>query len=186
MRRNLLFVVLLVLQAPLWTGCTALLWERSTLSTYYHAANPANLQVYYSDERKDLLVQYDEARNKEKSVRTRYYWLQPNVKLTDHGRKPNFTRPPVSLDAMQLLPQTPIAFNPTPPALKELHLVCRPDDIRFEIYSGTNQLKSCILPDYDGQQKTALKVLLTPPAVLVDATVLGALFYLVFYVNTDD
>src|SRR5437899_6906912 len=160
MRRNLLSVVLLVVQLPLLTGCTAVLWERSTFSTYYHAANPANLQVYYSDERKDLLVQYDEAGNKEKTVCTRYYWLQPNLKLTEQGRKPNFAPPPVSLDDKQLLPQTPIAFNPAPPGLKGLYLVCRPDDIRFEVYSGTNQLKSCILPDYDGGQKTALKVLL--------------------------
>ena len=186
MRRNLILLVLVILQAPLWTGCTALLWERSTFSTYCHAANPANLQVYYSDERKDLLVQYDEARNKEKTVCTRYYWLQPNVKLTEQGRKPNFAQPPVSLDDMQLLPQTPIAFNPTPPGLKGLYLVCRPNDIRFDVYSGTNQLNSCILPDYDGEQKTALKVLLTPPAVIVDATLIGAAIYLLFYVNTGD
>jgi len=185
MRRNLLLALLLVVQAPLWTGCTALLWERSTFSTYYHATSPANLQVYYSDERKDLLVQYDESRNKEKAARTRYYWLEPNVKLTEQGRKPMFARP-VSFDGLQLLPQTPIAFNPTPAGLKGLYLVCRPDNIRFKVYSGTNQLNSCILPDYDGVQKTALKVLLTPPAVIVDATVIGAAIYLLFYVNTGD
>lgn len=85
-----------------------------------------------------------------------------------------------------MLPQTPVAFSPAPPALKGFYLVCRPDDIRFQVYSGTNQLRSCILPDYDGEQKTALKILLTPPAVLVDATVIGAAIYLLFYLNSDD
>jgi hypothetical protein len=61
MKRNLCLLLLLIVQAPLWTGCTALLWERSTFSTYYHAAGPPNLQLYYSDERNDLLVQYDES-----------------------------------------------------------------------------------------------------------------------------
>src|SRR5215475_9823664 len=97
MKRNFFLLLLLVLQAPLWAGCTAMLWERSTFSNYYHAAGPPNLQLYYSDERNDLLVQYNESRNKEKKVRTRYYWLEPNVKLTGAGRKPIFVDH-VSLD----------------------------------------------------------------------------------------
>jgi hypothetical protein len=180
-----LFVVLLVLQAPLWTGCTAMLWERSTFANYYHAAGPPNLQLYYSDERNDLLVQYDESRNKEKKVRTRYYWLEPNVKSTEAGRKPVFVKH-ASLDGLQVLPQTPVLLDPIPPGMNGLYVVCRPDDIRFQVYSGTNEVNSYILPDYDGGQKTALKILLTPPAVLVDATVLGAAIYLLFYLNSGD
>lgn len=185
MRRNLLLVALLLVQLPLWTGCTALLWEKSTLSTYYHPAGPPNLQLYYSEEQKDFLVQYDESRNREKTIHTRYYWLKPNVKLTEGGRKPEFLDL-ASVDGLQQLPQTPLPLNPPPPGLNGLYVVYRPDDIRFQVYSGTNQIRSYILPDYDANQKTALKVLLTPPAVIVDATVIGAVIYLVLYVNTDD
>jgi hypothetical protein len=185
MKRNLFLLSLFILPAPLWTGCTALLWEKSTLPTYYHPAGPPNLQLYYSEQQKDFLVQYDESRNREKKIHTRYYWLKPNVKLTDGGHKPVFLDV-VAVDGMQQLPQTPLLLNPPPPALNGLYVVCRPDDIRFQVYSGTNQIRSCILPDYDAHQKTALKVLLTPPAVIVDATVIGGLIYLLFYVNTDD
>jgi hypothetical protein len=185
MKRNFFFLLLLILQVPLWTGCTALLWEKSTFSTYYHPAGPPNLQLYYSEQQNDFLVQYDESRNREKTIRTRYYWLKPNVKLTEGGHKPVF-QDVVAVDGLKLLPQTPLLLNPPPPALNGLYVVCRPDDIRFQVYSGTNQIHSYILPDYDANQKTALKVLLTPPAVIVDATVIGAVIYLLFYVNTDD
>jgi hypothetical protein len=184
MKRNFFLLLLLILQAPLWTGCTALLWEKSTLSTYYHPAGPPNLQLYYSEAQKDFLVQYDESRNKETKIHTRYYWLKPNVKLTEGGRRPVFLDV-VTVDGLKQLPQTPIVLNPPPPGLNGLYVVCRPDDIRFQLYSGTNQIHSYILPDYDANQKTALKVLLTPPAVIVDATVIGAVIYLLFYVNTD-
>src|SRR6185369_9669816 len=128
MKRNFFLFLLLILQSPLWTGCTALLWERSTLSTYYHPAGPPNLQLYYSEAQKDFLVQYDECRNKEKTIRTRYYWLEPNAKFTERGRKPLFLDV-VAVDGLQLLPQTPMLLSPPPPALNGLYVVCRPDDI---------------------------------------------------------
>jgi hypothetical protein len=183
MRRNLLLVALLLVQLPLWTGCTALLWEKSTFSTYYHPAGPPNLQLYYSEQQNDFLVQYDESRNKEKTFCTRYYWLKPNVKLTEGGHKPVF-QDVVAVDGLKLLPQTPLLLNPPPPGLNGLYVVCRPDDIRFQVYSGTNHLNSCILPDYDADQKTALKVLLTPPAVIADASLIGAVIGLLIFMNS--
>jgi hypothetical protein len=173
MRRKLGLLLALILQLPLWSGCTAVLWERSTFSGYYHVGNPPNLQVYYSERRGDLLVQYDESRDKEKKVRRRYYWLEPNVELTESGLKPKFARS-VSIDALQPVPQTPILLDPIPPAFNGLYVLYRPNDIRFAVYSGTNQVNSYTLPDYDGDQKVALKILLTPAALAVDATVMGA------------
>lgn len=165
--------LLLVVQASLGTGCTVMLWERTTFSTYYHAADPSNLQVYYSELRQDFLVQYDESRDKKRKVRTRYYWLEPNVKLTEAGRKPKFSEP-TSLEGMQLLPQTPILLDPLPPGLKSLYVVCKPRDLHFKVYSGTNEINTYVLPDYDSNEQIALKILLTPPALAADATLVGA------------
>jgi hypothetical protein len=185
MKRNLLSLLLLVIQVPLWTGCTVMLWDRTTFSTYYHAADPSNLQVYYSEERRDLLVQYDEARETEKAVRRRYYWLEPNVQLTEEGRKPKFCEPG-SFDRMQMLSQTPVAMNPTPSGMNGLYVVNKPRDLRFTIYSGTNEINSYILPDYDADQQIALKILLTPPALAADATVAGALLGLYCWIHSSD
>ena len=173
------------LPAPLWSGCTVMLWNRTTFSTYYHAANPSNLQVYYSEEHKDLLVAYDESRELEKKVRKRYYWLEPNAELTDQGRKPQFCQP-VSLENLRPLPQSPVAMNPPPPGLNDLYIVNKPHDLRFTVYSGTNEVNSYILPDYDADQKVFVKILLTPPALAADATLAGAVIGLYCLAHSDD
>src|SRR5215470_7785978 len=105
MKRNLYLLLLLILQAPLWTGCTAMLWNKSTFSTFYHPADPANLQLYYSEQRKDLLVQYDESREREKKVRRRCYWLEPNLTIANNGHKPQFIVD-ISLDGLTPVPLT--------------------------------------------------------------------------------
>ncbi len=184
MRRNFGLLLLLALQLPLWSGCTAVLWQRSTFAAYYHVANPPNLQVYYSEQRKDLLVQYDESRDLEKKVHRRYYWLQPNKALTENGRKPKFAGSG-SRDGLQPLPLTPVLLDPIPPGLNGLYVLCPPDELRFTVCSGTNQIKSCILPDYDGDQKVALKIFLTPGALAVDATLIGALIELYSLAQSD-
>jgi len=184
MKRNLFLLLLLVFHAPLWNGCTVMLWERTTFSKYYHAADPAGLQVYYSEERQDLLVQYDESQETRKKVRTRYYWLEPNVKLTEAGRKPKFCQPG-SLERMQLLPQTPVLLEPLPPGLNGLYVVCKPHDLHFKVYSGTNEVNTYILPDYDANEQIALKILLTPPALAADATLVGAVIGLLCIIHSD-
>ena len=52
--------MLLAIQTIFVSGCTTALWDRSTFAREYHPADPRNLRLYYSGERKDILVQYDE------------------------------------------------------------------------------------------------------------------------------
>src|SRR5215470_4941782 len=147
MKRNLFLLLLLILQAPLWTGCTAMLWNKSTFSRYYHPADPANLRLYYSDARKDLLVQYDESREREKKVRRRSYWLEPNLTMTHNGGKPQFVGP-VSLEGLAPVPLTATRSDAPSPGFKGLYVVCETHDPRFTLYSGTNELDACTLPIY--------------------------------------
>jgi hypothetical protein len=187
MKRNLLLFLLFVLQSPLWTGCTALLWNKSTIATYYHPTDPANLQLYYSDARKDLLVQYDESREREKKVQRRSYWLEPNLTLVNNAQKPQF------VDAVSLNGLTPLPLTVTPPVsppigFKGLYVVCQTHDPRFTLFSGTNELHACTLPIYHADQQVALKVLLTPLALVADATLVGGFFglWLAANSNSDD
>jgi hypothetical protein len=179
MNRTLPLLLSLALATPLWTGCTAVLWEKSTFATYHHVADPINLQVYHSDDRNDLLVQYDESCNRETAASTRYYWVQPNQVLTESGKKPMFDEN-VSLVGLALLPQASSSANPVSTGLHGLYIVRRAGDLRFSLYSGPREMESCILPDYDTDQKTGLKVLLTPPAVVADASLIGIVFAIVF------
>lgn len=184
MKRNLFLLLLLILQAPLWTGCTAMLWNKSTFSTYYHPAEPANLQLYYSDARKDMLVQYDETREREKKVRRRSYWLEPNLTPANNGQKPQFINA-VSLDGLTPVPLTATRPVSPPTDLKGLYVVCETHDPRFTLYSGTNELNSCTLPIYHANGQIAVKVLLTPPALVADATLVGGLLGLYVMAHSD-
>ena len=175
--------LLLVLQAPLWSGCTALLWKKSTFATYYHPADPANLQLYYSEARKDLLVQYDESREKEKKVQRRSYWLEPNLTIVNDGRKPEFVAP-ASLERLTPVPLSATKPDTPPLGFKGLYVVCETHDPRFTIYSGTNELNSCILPIYHDNEQIAVKVLLTPAALVADATLVGGLIGLYVAANS--
>jgi hypothetical protein len=184
MIRNLFLLVLLILQALLWTGCTAMLWNKSTFSTYYHPAEPANLQLYYSDARKDLLVQYDESREREKKVQRRSYWLEPNLTLANNGQRPQFINS-VSLDGLTPVPLTATQPVSPPTGFKGLYVVCQTHDPRFTLYSGTNELHTCTLPIYHANQQVAVKVLLTPPALVADATLVGGFIGLWLAANSN-
>jgi hypothetical protein len=187
MRRNLLSVGLLVVQLLLFTGCTAMLWNKSTFSTYYHPAEPANLQLYYSDARKDMLVQYDESCEREKKVQRRSYWLEPNLTIVNNGQKPQFVDA-VSLDGLTPVPLSATQPISPPTGFKGLYVVCQTHDPRFTLYSGTNELNSCILPIYRSNEQIAVKVLLTPPALVADATLVGGLIglYVMAHSDSDD
>jgi hypothetical protein len=164
-----------------------MLWNKSTFSRYYHPADPANLQLYYSDARKDMLVQYDESREREKKVQRRSYWLEPNLALANNGQKPQFINS-VSLDGLTPVPLTAIQPVSPPTGFKGLYAVCQSHDPRFTLYAGTNELNSCTLPIYHANKQVAVKVLLTPPALVADATLVGGLLglYVMAHSDSDD
>jgi hypothetical protein len=161
-----------------------MLWNKSTFTTFYHPADPSNLQLYYSDARKDLLVQYDESREREKKVQRRSYWLEPNLTLANNGQKPQFVNA-VSLDGLTALPLTATQPVSPPAGFKGLYVVSQTHDPRFTLYSGTNELNDCTLPIYHANDQIAVKVLLTPPALAADATLVGGLVGLYCLAHSD-
>src|SRR5437762_943821 len=76
----------------LWlSGCaTHALWEDGRFARYHEPANPANLRLFHSKERREVLVEYDEGREDSDSIRRRAFWLEPNLPRLEERRKPRF------------------------------------------------------------------------------------------------
>lgn len=97
-------LVLMVSQTLLFTGCTSALWEKDRFANYHRPANPNHLQVFFSNQRRELAVQYDEAQDKDKSTQSRAYWLDREAPGINGGRRPRF----VSLENIHGLVAVPV------------------------------------------------------------------------------
>lgn len=165
--------LLLVAQIVLGCGCTAALWNKETFAQHYRPASPTNVHLFYSKEHRDILVQYDELNLESAEIRTRCYWLEPNVLRANEGRKPHFA----SLDATNGLMAVRVIENATDPSRLvswDLHAVAGEDDDFFTLYAGEEKLDPYQLPIYTGPSQRVKQVLLTPFAVAVDLTIVGA------------
>jgi hypothetical protein len=185
MRREYLGALLLVMAMPLLNGCTALLWNRSTFANYCSPASPPNLALYYSAERKDLLVQYDEKCEHEKTVHRRYYWLDPNTDKVRRGGQPHFVSPALA-EGLEPVPRFEARASPPPLGLNGLYAVASGKNDWFTLYAGEKELEAYGLPKYNLASGTGKKVLLTPLAVAGDATVVGLVGGLILAANSDD
>ena len=171
-RRGLL-LALLALPLPFACGCTPALWDKETFAHHYRPGSPANLRLSYSTERQDILVQYDESKDGDTTTRPRCYWLDPNTLRVNRNQKPHF----VSAKAATGLAPIPVgegAPGPRGPGLKRLYARVTHEADFFTLYSGTEQLDPYKLPQYTGSSQRVKQVLLTPFAVAVDATIVGA------------
>jgi hypothetical protein len=136
---------LLVLAIPLWTGCTALLWDKNTFGRDCYPANPPNLELSYLAERKDLLVQYDEKREHEKQIHRRCYWLDQNAQIVRNGGAPRFVSSKLTR-GLDPVPRFPMQTNPAPASLNGLYAVASPDNEWFTLYAESKELESYGLP----------------------------------------
>jgi hypothetical protein len=87
--------------------------------------------------------------------------------------KPHFVSTKPAKGLMPLVVDE-VAGPPAQPASVELSAVARPYNNCFTLYSGKEQLEAYRLPTYKGGSQTVKQVLLTPFAVAVDATIVGA------------
>ncbi len=167
-----LFTLILVLSV-LVTGCTTALWDKNTFAHYYRPATPPDLELFYSRQKRDVLVQYREREDSDAKVRQRGYWLELNSSRLDRGRKPQF----VSREAREDLTAIPItgSSNQIPAsALNGLFAVAPGDGNFFLLYSRDQRIDRFDLPTYVGSAQRVKQVLLTPFALAVDATIVGA------------
>jgi hypothetical protein len=161
-------------QAVFLSGCTSALWERERFAHCHWSANPSNLRLYYSAPAQDVLVEYDETSENSTAIKRRAYWAERNADKVAAGVQPRF----VSGSAAQDLPVVPVidasASSPTS-SYQGLYAVVATDGLSFTLYPGDKEPVIYKLPAYfAGPGQRAKQVLLTPFAVAVDATLVGA------------
>jgi hypothetical protein len=171
LKRHCVFV--LFAAQTLWlSGCaTSRLWEDGQFARYHEPAEQEKLELFYSPKKQDVLVQFNESREGSDRIHRRGYWVEPNQSRTRGRRKPEF----VSVREAANLAPIPV-FGLTEagqPTQETLYAVVSTSGHSFTLYSGSKQLKSCDLPVYRDMSGRTKQVLLTPPAVVADATVVA-------------
>lgn len=166
---------LLLLPMLLTSGCTTALWDQKTFAHRYQPADPANLRLFYSSKRQDILVQYDKLTVPENTTRTRSYWLGQYMTLANPDREPHFVSAKKSR-GLTPIPITDSLTNSAPPDPLKLFAVARPDDDFFTLYLGNGPSDPYQLPKYKDPTQRVKQIALTPMAVGTDVTVFGAIF----------
>ena len=163
-------LVLLAAQTLWLGGCaTSRLWEDGQFARYHEPADRERLELFYSPQKQDVLVEFNESREGSDRIHRRAYWVEPNQSRTRERRKPQF----VSVKEAANLTPIPV-FGLTDagqPTDEMLYAITSTTGHSFTLYSGEKQLKSCDLPVYRDMSGRTKQVLLTPPAVVADATI---------------
>ena len=173
-KQRLLWATLLVSQTVFLSGCTSVLWDERTFAHYYEPAKPANLRLFYSDQQRDVLVEYDEARDGAAAVQHRSYFADQNTERVNNRRKPHFTSV-TDPQNLRPIPITNVLTASTAALFKGLYAANSNDGDSFTLYADDRMLDSYTLPRYVGASRRFKQVLLTPAAVAVDCTIVGAI-----------
>jgi len=182
------FVVLAV-QAILLTGCvTAKVWEPHNFAGFHEPANPANVQLYYSSQRQDVLVEYDEKVGRKGATRRRAYWLEQNQAKEGREERPHF----VSLKEAEGLQPIPMATSiEKAESYPNIGLFAVTTNcFGFQVYGASeNQNNGPLakvttlgdheLPVYYDSAGRRRKIMLTPPAVVADLSIAAGIAALI-------
>lgn len=158
-------ILLLLSGAALFCGggcATTALWDEAN---YYEPASQPNLRLSVAPARHDVLVEYDEYSERTERVRRRAYFLDANTRRVSKQHKPKFVNPTHYRDLQ------PIPLEPFPGASNQLYATIKRDEFALHGKAGVS---SHFLPVYFDPVTRTKQVLLTPPAVIVDVTLVSA------------
>lgn len=165
----------LLLVPTVLTGCaTPKLWESDSFAHVYAPADPPNLRLFYSTNREDVLVVYDEQDESTGVLRHRSYWLGPYLLQANPERRPHFVPVP---DENGLVP-IPINNGSTNSVASNslgLYALAHPHDTFITLCSPGPPADPFQLPEYSSHSQRAKQVLLTPVAVGFDAALTGSI-----------
>ena len=158
--------VLAVCLPLLSTGCdtvrdssmTGRLWDAGGVNRCLPAPKP-NAKLYLTADRQDVLVTYDELREKNDAIRRRAFYFKPNVRRLEDRKKPRFVDPAKIVD-LSLVQIPEVGTNASP---QETILVKLSDDGQefTLLWSGTD-LGPYALPVYLDRGNETKRFLLTP------------------------
>ena len=179
-KKQALVLALFCLQIVLFSGCTTALWEEDRFTHYNCPADPPNMRLLHARGATDVLVQYDELGEGDNYVRRRSYWAARNAWQTRNARKPNFADPREAngLTAIPTVTATPAA---TMTNWGGCYAIMSTNVNAFVFYCPGEEPAAYELPRYNDDHLQRVKqVALTPAAVAVDATIVGAAVGVVF------
>ena len=159
--------VLAVCLPLLSTGCdtvrdssmTGRLWDEGGLTRCLPAPK-SNAKLYWIADHQDVLVTYDELREKNDSIRRRAFYFKPNLRRLEDRKKPRFVEPAKIVDlSLVQIPEVG-GTNASP---QETILVKLSDDGQefTLLWSGTD-LGPYALPVYLDRGSETKRFLLTP------------------------
>jgi len=164
--------------APGLIGCRALndwpltynLWHNRMLARFNEPADNPHLQLFQSARTNDVLVQYDEVREKNEKVRVRSFFLNRNLERLEGGKKPRFVNPSKAdnLQPIPLVSELPAADNSHP-----LIGVVSTNGHEVTLCDQGRELASFSLPVYETAGGKVERVILTPVAATCDVVIVG-------------
>ena len=181
--------VLAVCLPLLSTGCdtvrdssmTGRLWDAGGVNRCLPAPKP-NAKLYWIADHQDVLVTYDELREKNDSIRRRAFFFKPNLRRLEDRKKPRFVEP-AKIVELSLAPIPEVGSTNASP--QETILVKLSEDGQefTLLWSGTD-LGPYALPVYLDRESQIKRFFLTPltatgdfiVVVVVVAVVAGAIF----------
>lgn len=179
--KTVINLAILLVQTMMLTGCvTAKVWEPHQFARFHEPADPANLELFYSNEQEDVLVRYEEIIDTSGTIKHRSYWLERNRTKEGTEKRPSFVsvKKTLNLQPIPLIASSEIASLPSGAGLYAVST----NGIRFSLYgiqdkndvapSGRATLIGEFeLPAYYDALGPVKQVLRTPPALVADTAI---------------
>ena len=167
-----IFFLIAFSAVALQTGCTVALWkDTGHWDACKTPAQPNQLQVFEDPRKKDFLVVFEQESERTDAVRKRAYYLYASESDIERRKRPHF----VSVRNSTGLAQVPVFQSADARTLGKPFIVSANDDIRFVLHSKDGEVTSHMLAVYSDKIGQTERIALTPVAVVVDATVIGAI-----------
>ena len=160
----------------LFTGCetveeyslTYRLWDNGDLSKYNEPAPNPHLALLEPTNRADVLVQYDALGEKHTEITRRSYYLWPNQARIAAGKKPRWVKPTAKGGTKAIPVISYEAASTNPPPEQMTYAVTTQEGRGFSLYRPTEPKETFDLPVYAETHGTAIRMVLTPFAVVGD------------------
>ncbi|HKS36870.1 MAG TPA: hypothetical protein VJW76_06765 [Verrucomicrobiae bacterium] len=132
-------------------------------------APQSNVRLYRTSDSHEVLVTYDELREKDDSIRRRAFFFRPNLRRLEGGKKPKFVDP-ASIEELKLV-QVLEATDTSTPGDAEIVATVSDDGQAFTLHWAGTQLGPYDLPVYADPGNGVRRFFLTPLIVAGDVIV---------------
>ena len=152
---------------------TGKVWSTHEFSKWNEPEPSPRLELYETPDHSQLLVAYDAHSEKHSAVKRRAYFMQPNEARIGERKAPVFVDPAVARGLTPIPVFEAKTLGTNLPAGLTNYAVLAESGRSFTLYPQASPLGGCELPVYRETSNTALRVGLTPFAVVGDVVMVG-------------